>query len=386
MEQTNMMQAPSRFRVDTRTSDEESGVILIALLAAVLPLVVLVVASATTMTTRNKGLHYDIAQTKALLAAEAGIDEAIFKSANGTLKHEVSFSRVFPNGQTFTVDPVHLQSDGLDNDGDSVKDESDENIFELIVTGTYGNAKRRLAAYLGPVGDLPHIDGAITVSNPKAEIDIANRKGHDPLVTGKDYKLDGTPAGPEIAGLVTESPGTVADLLGELSGYEKPRIEGAGGTPSLKEVSNGYDFDAIAEQARNSANMVLTTRTYHNVDWGNSAEDRYNIIFREGRLEVFGGRGAGILVATGEIELEDGFRWDGLIISTHGSELELESDENKGKVEVYGAMVVGPKCEELELEGDVVVYYSSEVLNRLHLLVPSSRYIGFNGWQEISIH
>jgi hypothetical protein len=368
------------------TSDEQSGVILIALLAAVLPLVLLVGASTTTMTTRNKGLLYDIRQTKALLAAEAGVDEAIFRSANGNLNHEEPFSRIFTNGQSFTVEPVHLGSDGIDNDADGDTDEMDENIFELIVTGAFGDARRRLAAYLGPLGDLPKIDGAVTITHPKVDIDFKNRLGYDPILTGIDRNMDGTPGGNDTAGLVIENPGTIPDLEAEINSYEEPLIQGVGGAPSLKEVSNGYDFDAIAEQAQNSANIVLTTRTYHDVDWGNADTDDYNIIFRKGRLEVFGGRGAGILVATGEIELEDGFRWDGLIISTHGHELELESDANKGRVEVYGAMVVGPKCKELELEGDVGMYYCQEVLQKLNLLVPSSRYIGFNGWQEISLY
>jgi hypothetical protein len=368
------------------TSDEQSGVILIALLAAVLPLVLLVGASTTTMTTRNKGLLYDIRQTKALLAAEAGVDEAIFRSANGNLNHEVPFSRIFANGQSFTVEPVHLGSDGIDNDADGDTDEMDENIFELIVTGAFGDSRRRLAAYLGPLGDLPKIDGAVTITHPKVDIDFKNRLGYDPILTGIDRNMDGTPGGNDTAGLVIENPGTIPDLEAEINSYEEPLIQGVGGAPSLKEVSNGYDFDAIAEQAQNSANIVLTTRTYHDVDWGNADTDDYNIIFRKGRLEVFGGRGAGILVATGEIELEDGFRWDGLIISTHGHELELESDANKGRVEVYGAMVVGPKCKELELEGDVGMYYCQEVLQKLNLLVPNSRYIGFNGWQEISLY
>jgi hypothetical protein len=368
------------------TSDEQSGVILIALLAAVLPLVLLVGASTTTMTTRNKGLLYDIRQTKALLAAEAGVDEAIFRSANGNLNHEEPFSRIFTNGQSFTVEPVHLGSDGIDNDADGDTDEMDENIFELIVTGAFGDARRRLAAYLGPLGDLPKIDGAVTITHPKVDIDFKNRLGYDPILTGIDRNMDGTPGGNDTAGLVIENPGTIPDLEAEINSYEEPLIQGVGGAPSLKEVSNGYDFDAIAEQAQNSANIVLTTRTYHDVDWGNADTDDYNIIFRKGRLEVFGGRGAGILVATGEIELEDGFRWDGLIISTHGQERELESDANKGRVEVYGAMVVGPKCKELELEGDVGMYYCQEVLQKLNLLVPNSRYIGFNGWQEISLY
>ena len=69
-----------------RRDDRESGMIVIALLfAAVLPLVLLVGASTTTMNNRNKGLLYDIRQSRAMLAADSGIDEAIFLAANGNL-------------------------------------------------------------------------------------------------------------------------------------------------------------------------------------------------------------------------------------------------------------------------------------------------------------
>jgi hypothetical protein len=371
------------------TSSPESGSVLLALVAAVLPLAVMVVASTTTMATRNKGLQYDIMQTKALLAAEAGIDEAIFRAANGNLHHGVAFSRTLPSGQSFTVEPTHLQSDGKDNDGDSLIDESDENVFELIVTGTYRNAKRRLAAYLGPVGNLPKTDAAITVTDDDVDIDLDKEDGHDPLLTGKDTNMDGTLAGGEKAGLAIESPGTLADLLGELNSYEKTRVQGLGSTPttpSLLVVSNGYDFDAIEDQARNSANIVLKKHSYKNVNWGNAETGSFNIIYRKGSLEVRGGRGAGLLVVSGKIELEDGFRWDGLIISTDGNKLQLKSDDHDGKVEVYGAILVSPKCRDLEMEGDVAVYYSSQVIGQLNTLVPISRYIGFNGWQEISIY
>ena len=57
---------------------------------------------------------------------------------------------------------------------------------------------------------------------------------------------------------------------------------------------------------------------------------------------------------------------------------------SSSQVVVYGALVVGPNCDELELEGDVAVYYCPEVLQQINLIIPNSRYISFNGWQELS--
>ena len=162
-------------------------------------------------------------------------------------------------------------------------------------------------------------------------------------------------------------------------------VQGIGSAPSLLVVSNGYDFAAIEDQARNAANIVLKKGNFTNVDWGNAETGTFNIIYRKGSLKVKGGRGAGLLVVTGKLEMEDGFRWDGLIVNTDGNKVQLESDDSD-RVEVYGAILVSPKCQDLEMEGNARVYYSSQVLNLLTTMTPISRYIGFNGWQEISIY
>ena len=148
-------------RSDCMDQQAEPGFIMIALLAAVLPLLCLVGASTLTMNARNKGLHYDILQTRAMLAADSGIDEAIWRAANGTLISGTSFTREIGPDQSLTVEPVNLGTDGIDNDGDFAVDEADENVFMLTITGTYQGATRRIAAYLGPAPALPLIEGAI---------------------------------------------------------------------------------------------------------------------------------------------------------------------------------------------------------------------------------
>ena len=100
-----------------------------------------------TMGGRSNRLMDEVRQEKALLAAEAGIAEAGYRAAIGTLLNGVPFFRILPNGASFTVLPIHLLTDGTDNDGDTDVDESDEDVFQLTAVGTSGSARRRIVAY-----------------------------------------------------------------------------------------------------------------------------------------------------------------------------------------------------------------------------------------------
>ena len=63
----------------------QSGMILIALLVLILPLLLLVGASSGTMTQRNKELMNAINLEKAIIAADSGIDEALYQASNANL-------------------------------------------------------------------------------------------------------------------------------------------------------------------------------------------------------------------------------------------------------------------------------------------------------------
>src|SRR5690606_11534162 len=99
-----------------------------------------------TMTSKGKRLAAEVAEGKAFQAAEAAVDDAVYRAEVGTLTSGTPFGRSLGGGISYTVDPLYLGSDGNDNDGDSLVDEADENVFRLLVVGRYRNVARRFAA------------------------------------------------------------------------------------------------------------------------------------------------------------------------------------------------------------------------------------------------
>jgi hypothetical protein len=365
-----MKSAHRAFPVD----EKESGFIMVAMVIILLPLTLVVAAFMSSMTGRSLRLREEVVQEKALLAAESGLDHAIYVSRTSGLTDGDMLVRAFGRGMAFSVEPTYMGGDGLDNDSDGDTDEADEDVFQVIIRGTYRGATRRLAAYLGSTPILPAVESAVSLHNPNVEITLQG----SPKFSGIDTNMDESPGNPanDLPGMTIAAPGTVADLLGELSASEQSKIHGVGGTPSLA-VSSPIDLDTLVAEARNSASIVLTNNLYDTFDFGDASAGTSYITFREGDVKFAGNsRGAGLLVVTGNLELVGTFRFDGIIVVLGNI------DNSAGTAEIYGGLVQGPAATQLTFKGTSDVYFSDQALQIAYTV--SSRYVAFNGWQEIS--
>ena len=344
---------------------------MVTLVIVLMPLVLLVGAFTSTMLARSQRLLAELDEAKALHVAEAAVDEAIYRAETGTLISGTAFERDLGRGLSFRAEPVHLGSDGVDNDDDGEVDEHDEDVFRLVVVGRYRGTSRRLAAYLGPVSWLPALGAAVVVHGPNPELRLEGT----PLVSGFDHRLDGSAgeAANDGAGVSIAAPGTVADLLATLDPSEQALITG---TPSLDE-SAPLDVDALVVAVQNSANLVLTNGTYGSYDFGNGALGTANITYRDGSVRLTGNsRGAGILLVTGDLELSGTFRFDGVVIVL--GELRAAA----GTADIYGSVILAGPSARLRSTGTANIRYSANALTLANQR--SGRYVTFNGWQEIS--
>ena len=78
----------------------ESGALLVTVIVVMVPLLVLITGATTVMTGRNSMLLQSIQETKALLAAEAGIEEAAQRAHAGMLVDGELFTRDLGRGMT----------------------------------------------------------------------------------------------------------------------------------------------------------------------------------------------------------------------------------------------------------------------------------------------
>jgi hypothetical protein len=171
-------------------------------------------------------------------------------------------------------------------------------------------------------------------------------------------------------------PGTVADLLGELTGGESNKVVGPGGTPSLG-TSPAVDLTALVATLRNAANIVLNSNHYSSYNFGNGATGTANVTFREGDVKFAGNtRGAGILVVTGKLTAVGNFRFDGIVVVLG------DCDNSAGTMDIFGAIVHGPSGGLYKMRGSSRVKYSRQAVDLALSL--AGRYVVFKGWQEIS--
>ena len=358
----------------TLPAPRESGGVIVMFLFALLPLVMVVGAFGSTMLGRSGRLNADIADEHALLAAESGIDEALFRARNAALASGVGFSRQLDAGLSFRVTPTLLNLDGLDNDGDGASDEADEEVFQLIIVGSCRDRQRRLAAYLGRSVTIASVPGALMTMSSKIAINLDGTAKLD----GNDHRINGLPkvAAPASAGIAVGPDGDVADLDAELTGTERLRVLGSGGLPSLATMPP-FPYDELVAIGRSSASLVLTNGHYSDLQFGSAPAATSIVTYREGNLRLSGhSRGCGVLIVNGDLAIDGTFRFDGVIVVT-GS-----IDTGVGTVQVYGGLIMGPASSKFDFRGTADLRYSTEALAFANKITAS--YVEFNGWQELS--
>lgn len=369
------MAAPHR--LPQRTG--ERGNLLVALLAVLVPTLLMVATMTQTMARRGAESGSAIAMQQALLAADAGIDEATFRGGQGTLADGVPFDvDIDGDGGTTTgplrctVTPTWLGGDGADNDGDAAVDEADEDVFQVIAVGSYQGAVRRVAAYLGPVPLLPAITAAVVVSDPAVGITLSGSS----LITGTEVSLAGVPTGAAVPGLQMADPGTLAWLDGQLTGGERARVVGSGGAPSLGTTA-AIDWASLVPQLQNVADVVLTGSSYSGLTVGSTSPWTAQIALRSGDVTIQGNStGVGVLLVDGDLTVRGNFTWYGVVIVT-GS-----VNNSSGSALIRGALLQGDAGGSFTGTGNLTIQYSGEAV----ALASSSsgRYTSFNGWQELA--
>ncbi len=344
----------------------ENGAVLLALFAFLMPLL-LTAASFTSVMAKRSAEHAAVLDDeKALLAAESGIDDAVFRaqSTPPTLQSGVSYNRALGSGLSFTVTPTYLATDGLDNDGDGQIDEADEDVFQILVAGQYRAVQRRVVAYLGPVKVLPNITSAVALLNPNVNF---IGKG-TPLISGNEVTMTGASTGVSVMGVGVASPGASPTMTATISSY-------SAGSPQVG-PTGPLNFAAVVAEIQNTANLVLTSSKYSSYSFGNGAAGIANVAYRGGDVTFSGNsRGAGVLVVNGDLTITGTFEFDGVVLVAGNI------DNSAGTATIRGALIQGPGASTFEIKGTLNIYYSSAAIALANRA--SGRYVTYNGWQEM---
>lgn len=364
-----------------RQADQGGFALLIALIATVIPLLLIMGASSINMTSRMTRLERESNEERALAAAESGIDLAIYMSSTPVgLVSNSWVTRNLGGGLSFRFKPIFLLTNARDDDGNEGIDEPDENLYQVEVIGTYRNTSRRLAAYLGPQPPLPYtVTGALMTMGVPDPLQFEVQGAAE--ITGTNYGLDGSPTGfGDVAGVSVHTPHTVAEMLTAIPPSDYDNIVGVTPSPSISTTAQPINLEEIQLSMQNSANMVLTNSNYLNLQFGNSEAipPDYRIIYRAGDVRFNGDcRGAGVMFITGDLRIEGSFRFDGVVYVLGNIR------RNGVSTEFNGALLTGPDTDSILHGGNTHVRYSSQTIQAATAVLPT-KYVLFNGWQELS--
>lgn len=360
------------------THGSEAGYVTLFGPLIVLPLFMIGGAMLMFMRTNGQLSARMAGDERALQAAEAAIDRAIYESNLGTLADGSPIDGTLGSGVSWSMEPVAMATDGRDNDGDGDFDETDEDGFEVTATGRWRNHVRRVVAYVRPRAKLPGVNAAVSIVDPAAVLEI---NGNAFTMDGNDHAIDGSPGtNPPLYGVTVNPPGTEASLLSSVTAAQESRIGGLGGAPSAAVVAT--DLDAAYASLQAVADNRIAGANYTSIaDFGDAATEQWRITHCAGNLQLSGNmNGAGVLLVDGDLEISGNVAYVGMVLVRGNIRF---SGGGSSKL-IRGALMVGGDAlvgDPFTLSGTVDLQYSSQAVQKVQALVRRAALVG---WREIA--
>ncbi|HET9951052.1 MAG TPA: pilus assembly PilX N-terminal domain-containing protein [Candidatus Eisenbacteria bacterium] len=370
-----------------------------------------------------------MSSSQAMYAAEAGLSEALARMNNPNSPAYIGTSTPTPGWGRYVVEAAGASaadperpaaaSDGLDNDGDGVVDNTGERypevnsaqagmtdrigypyvrvryktqgtnvvrfgdqdhnpltpptenlttgtpVLELVARGTRGNANKTVeaVAYRYPLLDVNSAiwaGGELKMNGNAFLID-----GHDHDATAPYDTIAGSAA---VPGIMTKGAVTDAPIIAG----QGDNVLGAGGNGSIVQSPVTYDFDGIWSTVAPIADVSLpggTSLTAASPSLGTPANPKITAV--DGNLSISGTwSGAGILVVNGNLQMTGGCEFNGIVVALGDVSLAGGGAADVARI-VGGLIYQGTMVDNSSYGGACRVYYSSAAVNSALLL---SRY------------
>jgi hypothetical protein len=415
-------------RTNHRQRRTERGTALILSLLALLCLTLVGGLFVANTKTETQIAGHDMRYNQALYNAEAGCAEVLARMSNASDSTNYigqtgnawatspGWGRyiVLADGNS-SADPSHAatETDGMDNDGDTVIDEANESYPELATVQTAGvvdypwvkvryktnnahqvilfgdhdtnpttppsqNLTRGMPVIIataeGMQGSAMRRIEIEAVKRPfqtvaaatYSEDDDFNFNGTQFLISGRDWDPDtGLPVtgAPEVNGIVTT--GDPNNIINALAHNQQNNVEGDGAEPSVHPSPINMDLQAMANQFAGLADITVAGGTVTHPSWGD--RDNYRVVHITGDVHVAGnGQGGGVLIVDGDFDCTGQFTWYGLVIVLGDIRF---SGGGAGR-HIYGSTLVQGGISQQTVGGNADLLYSSIALNRLAYLAP----------------
>jgi len=340
----------------------DGGMALVLVLIVVIPFIALATSAITVVNQRSSATLESCNQEFALDAAESGIDLVLYRARTGKLDIAAPLTGSVRPGLRFEARVTDLATDGEDNDGDTLVDEYDEQIYLVESTGYFRGARRSLLAHIARIDPLPSIVSAVQLTNGMADLEI---NGASFWIRGTDTSISGDPGGGSpLPGIVIADPGNPDALIGRMGKRQQSRVDGLGGAPSVKSDDDAaLPVAETIEKLRPFAHNALAGGSYREINDFGEVDGPWRITLFDGDTQLGGElKGAGVMIVNGNLAIKGNVQFVGLVIVKGNL---LLTGGGSGTV-IRGGVIVGGN---LTVNGTVDIEYSREVAEKLHGII-----------------
>jgi hypothetical protein len=236
-------------------------------------------------------------------------------------------------------------------------------IPEIIITaeGRKGGGQK-LVTVEAVKWPLPPIPGSVYTEGPMtfagAAFDIDGRDHY------ASAPWDTVPGASPLVGVATTYDPT--NITSTLNASQQDNIIGSGASPSVQASNVNLDIAAMAAAFNLMADYTLAGNQTNPVvpDWGDL--NNLKIVHITGDLTISGNlTGAGVLVIDGDFQMGGTINWEGVVICLG----DVDVVGGGAAKNIVGALLVqGSVAGDSNINGNIKVLYSSEMLQNLNML------------------
>jgi len=202
-------------------------------------------------------------------------------------------------------------------------------------------------------------------------------------INGNDHDLNGNlTGGGSVPGIAVDGVTQKDAVLDMITKNTIDQVLGSGGTPSVTAITNEIDWSEYAQLVADNPDILIDTQNKikNTNTWGTLAQPK--VTFVNGDIKINNSQaasGCGILVVNGNLEINGGFDYKGLVIAFRETSIDIKLN---GNAEILGSLVVAGNEINVDVSsGNFRALYSSEALNLIEVLLMTKRF-SILSWYE----
>jgi hypothetical protein len=202
-------------------------------------------------------------------------------------------------------------------------------------------------------------------------------------INGNDHDLDGNLSGPgSVPGIAVDGETQKNSVLDMITKNTIDQVLGSGGTPSVAAITNEVDWAEYAQLVADNPDILIDTqeKVKEVNTWGTVIDPK--VTFVNGDILINNSQaasGCGILVVNGNLAINGGFDYKGLVIAFKETTIDIKLN---GNAQILGSLVVAGNEINVDVSsGNFNALYSSEALNLIATLLVTKRFSILSWWE-----